>query len=148
MTTPSPVEVRVTHRFAARPADVFDAWLDVELIGRWMFGHATRDEAIVRLSTDPCVGGRFSFVVRRQGQEIDHVGEYLELARPTRLVFTWAIAGTPGDPSVVTIDLAADGDGCRLTLVHTLHPDWAEYASRTEAGWTTMLTALAAMIDG
>jgi len=28
------------------------------------------------------VGGRFSFLIRRQGQDFDHVGEYLELDRP------------------------------------------------------------------
>jgi hypothetical protein len=43
----------------------------------------------------------------------------------------------------VTIDIVPLEAGCQLTLSHELHPDWADYASPTEAGWTKMLEALA-----
>lgn len=89
MSTAPRINVRVTRRYTAPPERVFDAWLDAEMIGKWMFGPALRDEEIVRLSLDARVGGSFSFVVRRQGEEIDHMGEYLEIDRPRRLVFTW-----------------------------------------------------------
>jgi uncharacterized protein YndB with AHSA1/START domain len=69
----SPVAVRVTRRFSAAPERVFDAWLDPEMIGRWMFGPALRDEDVVRSALDKRVGGSFSFVVRREGEEIDHM---------------------------------------------------------------------------
>ena len=88
MSTAPRINVRVTRRYTAPPERVFDAWLDAEMIGKWMFGPALRDEEIVRLSLDARVGGSFSFVVRRQGEEIDHMGEYLEIDRPRRLVFT------------------------------------------------------------
>ena len=140
----SPVAVRVSRRFAAPAERVFDAWLDPELIGRWMFGRALRDEAVVRMTTDARVGGSFSFVVRRQGQPIDHVGRYLEIERPRRLAFTWGVAGS--DSSRVTVDIAPDAGGCELTLVHELHPDWADYASRSEAGWIRMMAALDATL--
>jgi hypothetical protein len=40
-----------------------------------------------------------------------------------------------------------DLDECRtITLTYELHPDWADYASRTGAGWTKMLDALAATL--
>jgi uncharacterized protein YndB with AHSA1/START domain len=139
------VHVRVRRAFTAAPEPVFDAWLDVGLLGRWMFGPGVRDEALVRLATDPRVGGSFSFVVRRQGEEIDHVGAYLEIDRPTRLVFTWNI-GTADPTSIVTIDFVR-GTGCQATLVHAMDPKWAEFTGRAEAGWTAMLGALAAMID-
>jgi uncharacterized protein YndB with AHSA1/START domain len=61
------LSVVVTHRFAASPERVFDAWLDPALIGQWMFGPAVREEEVLRLATDPRVGGSFSFLVRRQG---------------------------------------------------------------------------------
>jgi uncharacterized protein YndB with AHSA1/START domain len=138
----APLEARVTRRFAATAERVFDAWLDRELLGRWMFGPEVRDEEIVRLSLEPRVGGRFSFVVRRQGQEIDHVGSYLELERPRRLVFTWAVAPSSDEGSRVTIEIAPLASGCELTLVHELAPSFAEYVTRTAAGWTTMLEAL------
>jgi uncharacterized protein YndB with AHSA1/START domain len=135
----------VTHRFEAAPARVFAAWLSPELIGRWMFGPALRDEEIVRIALDPRVGGTFSFVVRRevQGtrQEIDHIGRYLEIDRPRRLVFTWGVAGTGSDSRVI-VEIAPAGDGAALTLTHELDPAWADYVDRTQAGWSTMLAAL------
>jgi len=145
MNTGHPV-VRVTRRFDAAPGRVFDAWLDAEMIGRWMFGPSLRDEEVVRIALDARVGGSFSFVVRRQGQEIDHIGEYREIIRPRRLVFTWGIAQDKPDMSRVIVDIVALASGCELTLTHELHPDWADYASRTEAGWTKMLAALAATL--
>ena len=79
-----PVKAVVSHRFAVPAERVFEAWLDPVSISRWMFGPGVRDEKIVRLTVEPRVGGKFSFVVNRQNVEIDHVGAYLELDRPTR----------------------------------------------------------------
>jgi uncharacterized protein YndB with AHSA1/START domain len=136
------------HRSFTAPAErVFDAWLDSDLIGRWMFGPALRDEEVLRISIDPRVGGSFSFLVRRAGQELDHVGKYLEISRPHRLSFTWGIGEEAGDSSVVSIEIHPTHDGCELTLAHRLHPDWADYIARTEAAWTKMLNALAALIQ-
>lgn len=137
------VDVRVSRAFAAAPEAVFDAWLDPARLGRWMFGPGVRAETVLHLRTDPRVGGRFSFLVERQGQRIDHIGTYLEIDRPRRLVFTWAIRGESDDAgSTVTIDLAAAPEGCVLTLTHILPAQWADYAARTQQGWTTMLNAL------
>src|ERR1700752_892291 len=142
------VIVTVTHRFAASCERVFDAWLDPESMDRWMFGASVRDEEIIHLRADPHVGGRFSFLVRRGENKIDHVGTYLEIDRPRRLVFTWSaqVVGSDEDadetPSRVVIELAPADAGCMLTLTHTMDPKWAEFADRTRAGWTTMLGSL------
>jgi uncharacterized protein YndB with AHSA1/START domain len=141
-----PVKVRVSRQIKASSEKVFDAWFDPELLGKWMFGPALRDEEVVRLTTDAKVGGTFSFVVRRQGMEIDHIGKYLEIDRPRRLVFTWAVAPSPIDSSRVSIDVAPLENGCEITLIHELHPDWADYAARTEAGWTKMINALSGIL--
>jgi uncharacterized protein YndB with AHSA1/START domain len=122
---------------------VFDAWLDPEVVGAWMFGHATPDEEVVRMSVDPRVGGSFSFLIRRNGKEIDHVGKYLEIDRPRRLVFTWAVRENLPDTSRVILEISPAPGGADLTLTHELDPKWADYAERTEEGWTKILTALA-----
>ncbi|TCP58156.1 uncharacterized protein YndB with AHSA1/START domain [Tumebacillus sp. BK434] len=137
------VAVRVTRRFAVAPETIFDAWLTPELIGRWMFGPALREEEVLRIETDARVGGTFSFVVRRGDLEIDHIGRYLELDRPRRLVFTWAVAPDPIDSSRVQIDIVPLETGCELTLTHELAAEWADYADRTKGSWSRMLDALA-----
>lgn len=142
-TGDSTVAVRVTHRYEASAERVFDAWLDPDLVGSWMFSPTLLDQEVVRTTIDPRVGGSFSFLVRRQGQEIDHVGTYREITRPRRLVFTWGIAGESTDESVVTVEIAPRGSGCELTLAHTLDAKWAEYAARTEGAWAKMLGVLA-----
>ncbi|HEX7048502.1 MAG TPA: SRPBCC family protein [Gammaproteobacteria bacterium] len=146
MFSEPPVEVRVTRHFNAPPERVFDAWLDPVMLRRWMFGPEVRDEEVVRLTLDARVGGRFSFVVRRDEEIIDHVGEYLEIARPRRLVFTWGIAGVSVDESRVVIEMKPTDAGCEFVLTHELDPDWADYADRTQAGWTHMLEALAKIV--
>jgi uncharacterized protein YndB with AHSA1/START domain len=145
--TSEPVMVRVTRRYSASPERVFDAWLDPEMLGRWMFGPALRDEEVVRIGVDARVGGSFSFLVRRGGVEIDHVGTYREIDRPRRLVFTWGIAGESADESVVTIDVVPRDAGCELTLTHAMDPKWKDYADRTQAGWTRMLDVLAPTLE-
>jgi uncharacterized protein YndB with AHSA1/START domain len=138
------VEVRVSRYFEASPERVFDAWLVPRTLGQWMFGPRVRDENVVRLDVDPRVGGSFSLKVERKGELVDHVGRYLEIERPHRLVFTWAVKDESDDaPSEVHIDVEASGSGCVLTLVHHMDPKWSDYADRTRNGWTTMLDALA-----
>ena len=48
---------------------------------------------------------------------------------------------------MVTIGIRATGPGCDVTLTHVMDAKWAEYASRTEAGWTKMLGALASLVS-
>jgi uncharacterized protein YndB with AHSA1/START domain len=140
---PTPnIKVSVSRHFDASPERLFDAWLDPEMIGKWMFGPALREEEVLRIVADARVGGSFSFLVRRQGQEIDHVGKYREIDRPRRLVFTWGIAGDSERESLVIIEIVPQESGAELSLIHEMDPKWADYSSRTEAGWTKMLAAL------
>jgi uncharacterized protein YndB with AHSA1/START domain len=141
MSTP-PVMVRVAMPLPAPPEQVFDAFLDPARIGEWMFGARLRDEEVLRISVDPRVGGRFSFLVRRGTMEIDHVGTYREIERPRRLAFTWGVAGESSDESVVTIEIVATAAGSQATLTHEMEAKWAEYAERVEGSWKKMLGVL------
>ena len=139
-------EIRVVRRMAASAERVFDDWLDPVWIGRFMFGAHLRDELVLSLENEARVGGVFHYKVTRGGALIDHTGTYREIERPRRLVFTWGVDAEQGDLSVVTIEIAAHGDACELTLTHKLHPDWAAYAERTQAGWTKIVGDLAAAV--
>lgn len=89
------VMVRVTRRFGASPERVFDAWLNAKRAARWLF--ATPSGEMVRAEVDARVGGSFCFVDRREGQEVVHQGEYLEIDRPRRLVFTFSVDSSQAD---------------------------------------------------
>lgn len=138
----SPVSVTVNHRYSIPSERVFDAWLDPGLLGQWMFGPRVREEEILHLHVDGQVGGNFSFLVRRQGHEIDHIGTYRVIDRPSRLVFTWGVAGESADESLVTIELHPVNGGCEATLTHDMDSKWADYADRARGSWTKMLEML------
>lgn len=130
MTTQPTVQVRVARRFSAPPEQVFDAWLDVERAGKWLF--ATPSGQMVRVEIDARVGGSFVFVDRRNGDEIQHTGEYVEIDRPRRLVFTCSVPKFSSDSTRVTLDIAPLATGCELTLTHD--GVYQDYASRTAQG--------------
>lgn len=138
MASETLVRATVTHRFNASPERVFDAWLDPERVMKWMSPKAE----MVRAKIDPRVGGSFSFVDRRDGAETDHTGEYLEIDRPRRLVFTWAIPQDSADVDRVTVEIVPHEEGALLTLTHEMSPEWADYLDRTENAWKLMLEAM------
>ena len=136
------VEVRVTQNFSA-PADrVFDAWIDPAIAGGWLFATAARPAS--RVTIDARTGGMFCFVERSGGSDIEHAGEYVEIARPRHLVFTLASAQHPGNRARVSVDIAPEKAGCHLTLVHesVLRDD----APRIEGRWAGMLYGLATLL--
>ena len=139
-----PIRLEVSRRIAAPPETVFDAWLDPAGVGDWLF--ATPDGVMERVEIDPRVGGRFEIDERRGGELAEHFGEYLEIDRPRRLVFSFAAMRDAGYTRV-TVTIVPDGDGSRLTLVHEMDPQWADYEERTREGWTKILAGLAREVE-
>lgn len=142
MNNPQYLEARTSRMFPFPAEVVFDAWINPEMIGRWMFGPAVRDEEVVSIEVDPKVGGEFSFLVRRNQLVVDHIGSYLRIARPTHLEFKWGVKGM-SDSSRVVVQITPQGSGCELSLLHELDPSWHEYLQRSIEGWSHMLSKLA-----
>lgn len=142
MNSDADASVKVTQAFDAAPGEVFDAWTNPDEIGNWMFGPTVRDEELLHVWIDAKPGGTFSFLVRRDGREIDHSGTYLEVSRPERLVFTWGTTGEAENDSRVYIDIVPKNGGCELSLTHLLPPESADYAKSIEGSWMLMLSTL------
>lgn len=145
MTTTESVSVTVSRRFQASAERVFDAWLDVEAARRWLF--TMPDTEPVRAEIDARVGGAFTFVDRRGGAEVVHEGTFLEIDRPRRLRLRFWVADQPDAVDMLTVGIDPDGDGCRLTLVHELHPDWAAFEAFTNNAWEAMFDMLTDHLD-
>jgi uncharacterized protein YndB with AHSA1/START domain len=134
-----PSVVRVTHHFNASPERVFDAWLDPQTAGKWLF--ATPTGQMVRVEIDARVGGRFVIVDHRNGENVEHTGEYLEIYRPRRLVFTFGVPKYSPLFTQVTVEIVPASSGCDLTLTQEGVPP--EYLGRNEEGWIKILIGLA-----
>ena len=145
MTAETTSRVVVTHRYAASPERVFDAFLDVETARHFLFATATGE--MITAEIEPRVGGRFTFTERREDMgDVRHVGEYLEIDRPRRLVFTFGVPQFDPRMTMVTIEIRPEGDGCELTLAHDGVPP--DYAKRTHEGWSRILAGLLPAYDG
>jgi uncharacterized protein YndB with AHSA1/START domain len=134
------VSVRVTHRFAASAERVFDAWLDTSKVCKFLFATATGQ--IVRAEIDARVGGGFTIVDRRNGEDVEHVGSYVEIERPRRLVFELSVPKYSSDESRVEIDIQPLAQGCELTLVQRVPARYAETKGRAAEGWRRILEML------
>jgi len=141
-STPPKLELRITRRFSASAERVFDAWLDPAYVARWLFKTPTGE--CVKADIDARVGGAYEIVERREGQDVAHVGTYLELQRPRLLVFTLAVPLYSADSDVIRVEIAPLEKGCELTLIHATTEQWAEGSRK---GWETLLGGLAAVVD-
>jgi len=132
------VAIRVTQRFDAPAARVFNAWLDPGFAGRWLFATAMRPVPSVKI--DARAGGAFRFEDRRRGKPVVQAGRYLEIARPRRLAFT--LSGR----ARVSVEIAPLEKGCELRLLHQNVPQ--EQADHVEGRWSGMLYGLATLVGG
>lgn len=123
------------------PANVFAAWTDPELLGRWMspFGTASA-------SLDLRVGGNFRIVMNGPDRSIEHTGTYQVIDPPHRLVFTWQSVYTGSGPSRVTVELRPHEEGTELTLIHEHLP--TDQIDPHRGGWDSILGHLAALLAG
>ena len=147
-TPTNPLVIVVKRRFDAPAERVFDAWLDPESAGRWLF--ATPTGKMARVEIDASVGGQFVVAEQRGDVLAEHYGRYEEIDRPRRLVFLFSVTGFR-DPdeavSRVTIEIVSLGNGCELTLTHEIDPIWADYADRTRGGWNMILEGMDAILE-
>jgi two-component system cell cycle response regulator DivK len=141
----APKTIRVTRNFRAPAETVFDAWLDPEIARDWLF--ATPDGERVEVEIDPRVGGRYSIVERRGGEDVLHTGVYEAIERPNRLVFTLAVPKYADEAVAVTVDIAPAGEGCELTLAQTVAEGSPASPEQIERGWATVLEGLAARVE-
>ena len=142
MTQPT-ATVRVTQHYDVPPERVFHAWLDPAIAAKFLF--ATPTGQMIRAETDPRVGGRFTFTDRRPDMgDVEHTGTYLQIDRPRRLVFDFAVPRYEATLTRITLDFAPSGTGCDLTLTH--EGVFEEYVTQTKAGWGAILDGLARAI--
>ena len=146
----SPVVIRVSHRYSASAERVFDAWLTPGQASRFLF--RTRTGNVMQCVITPEVGGGFTVTDRRpmaDGDEsvfdVVHMGKYVEIARPRRLVFDLTVLTYTEETTRVTVEVTPLGSqASELTLTHELgNNDTARYMEETTTkGWVNMLALI------
>ena len=73
-------------------------------------------------------------------------GEFREIVRPRKLVYTWRMGDEAEERSLVTVRFEARGAATEVVIVHEQVPSEAARSSH-EKGWNGCLDALAGFVE-
>lgn len=120
---------------------VYSAWTDADRVAQWFA--PGDDYKTVVTQMDVRLGGGYCIEMHTPEGQIHIVsGEYVEIAEPNRLVFTWSWAHEADDNvMLVSIDLSEHGGTTRLDLLHERLPSAASRDLHNE-GWAACLARL------
>ncbi len=136
---------------------VFDAWLNPEMMRKWLFTlEATNKVA----KNDPRVGGTWEIVDHREGKDYRAIGEYIEIERPHKIVFTFKMPQFSDTEDKITVEIEQLEQGCEMTFTQNIvvphEENWTEediekaldgYNRETEHGWNLMFKGLKQLVE-
>jgi uncharacterized protein YndB with AHSA1/START domain len=132
-------DIVCTRRFEASCDGLFGAWVNPSILSKWLFTTATSE--LHRAEIEPWEGGNWTVVDRREGEYFAATGQYLQINRPHRLIFTFGMLQLSAEFVHVVVDIARVAGGSELTLTHEYLP-WMGTRS-PEKGWHAMFDMLA-----
>jgi uncharacterized protein YndB with AHSA1/START domain len=142
-TEMSETSLRLERTFDAPAEDVFDAWTNPEVLRRWWVVDPAGRTPVA--DVDLRVGGRYRLSMEDpSGTRHTVGGEYHEVIRPTRLVYSWCWEledGQSGHVSTVTVEFREDGERTNVVLKHTGLAS-AESRDQHAHGWNACLEIL------
>jgi uncharacterized protein YndB with AHSA1/START domain len=112
-------EIVVTRTFNAPMRIVFDAWTKPELFKLWWVPKSL-GMSLLSCEQDVRVGGRYRLEFKHPAapQPLAFFGQYLEVIRPSRLVWT----NEESEDGPITTVTFEEKDGKTLLVLHELHP--------------------------
>lgn len=142
---PRGFEATRTLRIAAPPSRVWATLTEPDLVREYMHG--------TNMATSWTVGEPITWAGEWQGKSYLDKGTVLEVDPIQHLRYThWSPMGgsedRPENYHTVSFDLAADGDGTRLSLTQDNNPTQAEAEAMAENNWGPMLDGLKATAEG
>lgn len=141
--TPNDLSLTVSRTINAPVEKVFDAWLDPDILSRFMT--PGEDVTVPSATVDPVEGGPFEIIMKVGDKEIPHSGVYKTIDRHSRLVFTWESPHSI-DGSTVTLDFAPVDGGTEVTLTQVRFSS-EDSRDGHEKGWTAILAALRSTLE-
>jgi uncharacterized protein YndB with AHSA1/START domain len=135
--------LEITRIFDARPADVFEAWLDREEWQSWIGPEGVDCEVPL---LERRVGGRYRVIMHLpDGRTIPVTGAFQSIDPNEGFAMTWSMEGETRD-TLVTVSLRDLGGRTELTLRHEGLPTVADRDGHAE-GWSSTLDKLAAYLS-
>lgn len=128
--------IKIVREFSASPEAVFDTFTKPENMRVWWTDQTTFD-------IDLRVGGQWTIVRKEKDITYTAIGEYLEVKRPHRLKYTYAMPQFSLNSDTITIEIESDEKGGSIMTYTHEGPDVVgELASvkegdmsESEKGW-------------
>jgi uncharacterized protein YndB with AHSA1/START domain len=152
MANESRTTLEMKRHFDVSTELLFDAWTCPEMMKKWLM---TTEATNTVAENDARVGGHWTIADHRQGKDYKAVGEYVELSRPNRIVFTFQMPQFSESIDRLIVDIAPQEQGSEMTFTQTIvvpHEEgWTEadiakaleeYRSGSEHGWSLMFGGL------
>lgn len=134
----SELSLNISRTINAPIEAVFNAWLDPEMIAKFMTpgeGMTVKDA-----KADAREGGGFSLIMVAKESDIPHSGTYKTIDPHSKIVFSW-VSPFSVDGSEVTLDLSKEDGGTKIELTHVKFAD-EEARDNHEGGWAHILASL------
>ncbi len=129
---------RTIHASAER---IFAAWTRPEQLRVWW---GPRPVTCSGAEVDLRVGGRYSIAnALPDGTTVVIEGEFLEIERPQKLVYTWRMGQGAQESSLVTVRFEERNEATEVIIVHENVPS-ADVRVSHEKGWNGCLDGLGA----
>lgn len=142
-------EIVIALVFRAPARIVFDAWTRPELVRRWWAPRSHRVE-VVDCQADVRAGGKYRYLLRKDGRDLGFSGTYREVTPHARLVYTQVFEPVPGSEVIVSVTFD-ERDGETHLLAHELHPSKearaAALATGMEQGMRESMEQLDELVD-
>lgn len=128
--------LKIVRKFNVTPEVVFDTFTKPEMMRIWWTPQTTFD-------IDLRVGGHWKIVRKEDDTTFTALGKYLEVERPHKLRYTYAMPQFSPESDVISIDISANsGNGCIVTFIESgpgiakeLQELPAGQISDSEKGW-------------
>ncbi|KAB2332119.1 SRPBCC domain-containing protein [Cytobacillus depressus] len=105
------------RHFDSKAKKVFDAWINPELFGKWLFTMETTNKDA---KNEPQVGGIWEIIDQRGGKDYRAIGEYIEIDRPNRIVFTFRMPQFSDTEDGITVVINPVENGCEMTFTQEI----------------------------
>jgi uncharacterized protein YndB with AHSA1/START domain len=157
MNNYSTTTLKMIRNFDVSPERVFDAWLNPEMMRRWLF---TLEGTNKVAQNNPQVGGTWEIVDHRGGKDYRAIGEYIEIDPPKKIVFTFEMPQFSDTVDTITVELKELKQGCEMTFTQNIivphEENWTksdiekalgEYHDGSEHGWNLMFMGLKELVE-
>jgi len=125
-------ELVIIREFVIPKSLVFNALTDPDHIKKWS---SPKNYDVTFSKGKLKVGGKYSYGMRSgEGQEFVMTGEYKEINRPDKIVYTQSRLGTPGPETEISITLEEHEGKTTMVFHHTGFPS-KEFRDGAVHGW-------------